>query len=319
MLKRILPLSLLIVATANAGFTNDVDLPQMTRLSAIVGPEDAKSLSGEELRVLQFGARTVDGKGQDAAFRFLVQGGLHGNEEQASNFVLWLARRYGHGQSLLNLLPRDQVAIDFLPYANPDGTHGHTRYNGRGVNLNRNFGVLWGLTKENPGQKSFSEPETRAIRKLFEKQKYNAAVDVHGYVNWVVSPSSPEAVAAIGVKTSKAKRAAYAQWVSALKEEMAVLPNYQFKTGALLGDGGAFEDWAFWSQGTFAYCLELEGIQRYVKSYRRDFSDLSKDPEERSVDLFTRYEAFVYRMFAQAIKMRAASPDDSLALSTRPQ
>jgi hypothetical protein len=116
---------------------------------------------------------------------------------------------------------------------------------------------------------------------------------------------------------TKDKRAAYAGWTASLKEEMQLLPNYQFKTGAGLGDGGAFEDWAFWSQGTFAYCLELEGIQRFVKVYRRDFNDLTQEPEGRSVDLFTRYEAFVYRMFANAIKLKAESKDDSLALSTR--
>lgn len=319
MLKRITAATLLAAALTSAAFTRAIDLPQMTLLSKLVGTTDAKSFDGEELRVIQFPAQESNGKATDPMFRFLVQGGLHGNEEQGSNFVLWLAHRYAQGRSLLNLLPRDQVAIDFLPFANPDGTQGNSRANSRGVNLNRNFGVLWGLTKENPGSESFSEPETRAIRKLFEKRRYAAAVDVHGYVNWVVAPSAPEAVAAIGIKTSKAKRAAYAAWVNALKSEMTVLPNYQLKTGALLGDGGAFEDWAFWSQGTFAYCLELEGVQRFVKNYRRDFSDLNKVPQARSVDLFARYEAFVYRMFANALKLKAEPPESSLVQAGRLQ
>src|SRR5690606_19363421 len=112
-------------------------------------------------------------------YRFLVQGGLHGNEKLASAFVLWLAQRFAAGESLLNQLQVEGAAFDFLPYANPDGAHAHSRYNARGVNLNRNFGVLWGLTRENPGKDSFSEPETRAIRYLFQESRYTAAVDVH--------------------------------------------------------------------------------------------------------------------------------------------
>jgi hypothetical protein len=315
MLKRILPLTLVTVATLSTALANAADPPKITFLSTLVGTPGLTSVAGEEFRIMQFAPKSATGLSPAPAFRFLVQGGLHGNEEVASNLVLWMARRYARGQSLLNLLPRDQVAIDFLPNANPDGDHDHTRYNARGVNLNRNFGVLWGITKENPGTKSFSEPETTAIRRLFETQKYTAAVDVHGYVNWVVSPSAPEAVAAIGIKASKAQRSAYAAWVAALTSEMAVLPNYQLKTGATLGDGGAFEDWAFWSQGTFAYCLEIEGIQRFVKTYRRDFADLANEPAH-SVDLFTRYEAFVYRMFAESIKLAAPGQAASLASST---
>lgn len=278
-----------------------VELPVIRTLSSVIGDDSLKSLSGKEFELYQYG--------KDAPHRFLVQGGLHGNEALASHFVVWLARRYARGESMLNLLPKEKVAIDFLPYANPDGTTGDSRYNGRGVNLNRNFGILWGLTRENPGETSFSEPETKAIKKLFQKRKYAAAVDVHGYVNWIVAPSTPAELAERGIKPSRKRVAAYDTWLSALKQEMPLLSGYQLKTAGKLGDGGAFEDWAFWSEGTFAYCLELESFQRFVKSYRRDFNDITKDPEVRSVDLFTRYEAFVYRMFDHALKAREAADD----------
>lgn len=279
------------------------DLPQMRTISALLSDATLKSASGQQIELLEF-KPAGDVRG---FHRFLVQGGLHGNEQQASAFVVWLARRYARGESVLNLLPRDQVAIDFLPYANPDGAHGHSRYNARGVNLNRNFAVLWGLTKENPGKESFSEPETRAIRRLFKARQYTAAVDVHGYINWIVAPSDPTDIATRGIKPSKAQKTAYAQWVDDLKREMQLLPGYQLKTGAKLGDGGAFEDWAFWGEGTFAYCLELETFQRFVRPYRPDFSDLTKINEAPAVDLFKRYEMFVYRMFANALRIKQTS------------
>src|SRR5690606_28581648 len=125
------------------------------------------------------------------------------------------ARRYARGESLLNKFADQDVAIDFLPHANPDGADEHNRYNARGVNLNRNFDILWGLTRENPGAKSFSEPETTALKQLFTKQKYAAAVDVHGYINWIVAPSSPQVLKEMGHNVSKSQAAAYALWEGA--------------------------------------------------------------------------------------------------------
>ena len=82
----------------------------------------------------------------------------------------------------------ENIEIDFIAIANPDA-HGKSRLNSNSVNLNRNFGVLWGISKEPPGESAFSEAETKALRKLFNNRKYLSAMDVHGYVNWVVLPT----------------------------------------------------------------------------------------------------------------------------------
>jgi predicted deacylase len=118
---------------------------------------------------------------QDPRHQFLVQGGLHGNETLTVEFVEWLSERVKQGRSPLNQLPPGST-IDFLPQANPDA-FGVSRYNSNRVNLNRNFGVLWGLSLEPNGDKAFSEPETQAIRMLMQSRQYLAAVDIHGYVN----------------------------------------------------------------------------------------------------------------------------------------
>jgi hypothetical protein len=282
-----------------------VQLPHVVTLDALLGDATLKTAHGRDFELYRFAPR---GRAPgDARFRFLMQGGLHGDETQASAFVLWVARRYAHGMSALNALPADRVAIDFLPYANPDGTDALTRANAHGVNLNRNFGVLFGVTREYPGAESFSEPETRAIRRLFEASHYTAAVDVHGYVNWVVTPSPAAAVEAKMHVTVPLDRAMlYTKWTGALVDELALMPSYQVKNGAGLGDGGAFEDWAFWQQGTMAYCLELETFERYVPAWRPDFNDPSQASGAPMIDLFKRYEAFVARSFARAIALREA-------------
>lgn len=298
--------ALLLAVASSGAFAKDASLPweafpKVRPISKIAHDATLKSNGGREFDVIEFGTQT---KAPQPTFRFLVQGGLHGNEEAASTFVLWLAKRYARGESPLNELAKEEVLFDFLPYANPDGSHDTSRYNSRGVNLNRNFAVLWGITKENPGRESFSEPETRAIRALFAAKNYTAAVDVHGYINWIVTPSSPESLAARGIKSTPQQATAYRAWVNDVREEMKLMPGYQLKTGALLGDGGAFEDWAFWQQGTFAYCLEMETFQRYVPSYRKDFNNLASKEETMKVDLFKRYEMFIFRTFSKAIELK---------------
>lgn len=281
------------------------EIPNATSISALTGLKSLKSAAGNEFLVYSFKP-----KDKAPAFKFLMQGGMHGNESQASAFVLWIAKRYARGESLLNQLPKDEVAIDFIPYVNPDGSEAHSRYNARGINLNRNFDVLWGLTRENPGVASFSEPETRALKKLFEKQKYTAAVDVHGYINWIVSPSSPEALAEMGHKVPKKQIASYNLWKQALARQLPVMTGYQHKTAAELGDGGAFEDWAFWSQNTLAYCLELESWFRFSPSKKLQFNNLN-EPSYGKIDKFAQYETFVFRMFQEAIEIRKTQGDDS--------
>jgi hypothetical protein len=298
-------LSIAVIYTAPVRAENAVNInatASTQSIAQLTGDPSARSTSGRDLQVISFEPKEALNKNTP---RLLIQGGLHGNEGEASKFVLWLARRFARGESPLNQLANQNVAFDFLPYANPDGHSDGTRSNIRGVNLNRNFGILWGMSRENPGAEKFSEAETQAIRRLFAKRRYTAAIDVHGYVNWVVGPSAPEVIKAHGTKIDSTKVNAYRRWMNVLTTQTAALPGYQVKNGADLGDGGAFEDWAFWSQGTYAYCLELESANRfaYASSEGSPKQTGSIATNGGHVDLFLRYELFVYRTLAKAIDL----------------
>lgn len=246
--------------------------------------------------------------------RFLIQGGLHGNELLASEFVAWLAKRFASGESLLNTLAQGDISIDFIPYANPDGTIQYTRYNANGINLNRNFDVLWGLTRENPGTKPFSENESRAIRDLILKRDYTAAIDVHGYVNWIVLPTSPKESIKGLPKTTTEQQKRYELWSKAVRSQTAKqFPGYEVKTAGELGDGGAFEDFAWWSAGVPSVCLELFTDSRHVlfsfaSSIMKSLTPKGFLPEDRMAvkngDTFLAYEAYVHGLFSEAIKIK---------------
>jgi beta-N-acetylhexosaminidase len=94
------------------------------------------------------GARTV-----------LVVGSVHGDEPGGHAVIRALrARRTPAG-----------VTLYTVRTGNPDGLVRGTRTNARGVDLNRNFASHWRRTARGrfySGPKAFSEPESRALRKL---------------------------------------------------------------------------------------------------------------------------------------------------------
>jgi hypothetical protein len=264
---------------------------------------------------------------QKPQIRFLIQGGLHGNELLASEFVGWLAKRFASGESILNTLNGGHISIDFVPYANPDGTIQYTRYNGNGVNLNRNFDVLWGLTRENPGTQAFSESESRAIRDLVFSRDYTAAVDVHGFINWIVLPTSPKEPLKGLPKISAARQGKYDRWVKAVKSHTnKQLPGYEIKTAGELRDGGAFEDFAWWSAGVPAVCLELFTDSRHVlmsfastimKILTPKNFDSQKNIASSNSDTFEAYENYIHSLFQEAIDIKSGSEMKREIVSTQ--
>lgn len=259
--------------------------PYASNIATVVGKSNLLSQQGRHFDLIRFHS-APNQKPSEGAYKVLIQGGLHGNEILSTKFVEWLATRVAQNVSPINQLPVQQLHIDFLPAANPDGVANNTRGNAIGVNLNRNFGVLWGMSRENPGPTAFSEPETRALKMLMEQQKYDAAIDVHGYVSWVVAPSDLTAIE--GSNSAIAKL--YRRWMAALQKEIKSLPQYQLKTALQLNDGGAFEDWSFWRNKTLSVCLELKTNSRY----------------EQETDMFLAYEQFVYRVLSRSVQLKAS-------------
>jgi hypothetical protein len=295
-------------------------------IEAVTNPDvPYRTRFGNQINVYAISNPGLNTEKKDSSVRFLVQGGLHGNELLGSEFVGWLAQRFAKGESLLNTINGGNVAIDFVPYANPDGTIQYTRYNGNKINLNRNFGVLWGVTKENPGPTAFSESETRAIRDLFAKRDYTGSIDVHGYINWIVIPTDPLDEIKGLPRADAAKLAKYRQWAAAIKRETAArMPGYEVKTAGSLGDGGAFEDFAWWGAGVPGACLEIFSRDRFVaQSLAKKLVDLltpkafgSVLPTDDSSDMFLVYESYVHSLFLEAIKIKTGTETNRKVATT---
>lgn len=248
-------------------------------ISRVLGDRSLVSTSGREL-ILYSMTKISNSRKPMPRHRFLIQGGLHGNEEKTSILVKWLLKRTVSEKGILSSLP-EGTTIDFLPFANPDN-YGKSRYNTNQINLNRNFPVLWGVSQEPNGHKPSSEKETQAITALLRSRNYTATVDIHGYINWIVGPSKPSYFQNI----SKNRKDTYYRWMSVLKKEMSILPGYEIKDAGSLGDGGAFEDTAFWSFGSLSFCLEMKSPLRF---------------NHKGTDQFALYERFIFGMFRKAM------------------
>ncbi len=125
-----------------------------------------------------------------------VIGAHHGNEkistEIALSFLRYLLENYSSNPSVQYLVDNRQIFI--IPILNPDGHIANSRYNGRGVDLNRDYGYMWAGSGGSIAP--FSQPETKVIRSHSERNQISVEYHYHStasYVNylWDFHPQDP--------------------------------------------------------------------------------------------------------------------------------
>ena len=159
--------------------------------SSLIG----SSVSGREISAF-FNFNPDEGPRREAT---LLIGGIHG-DEPATVFLLesfW--RNYGAALS-------SPVAI--ISLANPDGFNRNSRYNARGVDINRNFGFNWHPeSEEPPGPGAWSEPETCSLRNFILRLRPARIISLH----W--------ALAEIDADGPQSTDLAFAMWNSLTEEQ----------------------------------------------------------------------------------------------------
>jgi len=170
------------------------------------------------------------GRGKRTGGTLLV-GGIHG-DEYATILLLesFIERCAGVG-------PLAGSEVLAIPAANPDGVERRSRYNARGVDLNRNCEINWSAGSQEPsGPQPWSEPESRALRDLILLEQPSRIVCLH----W--------ALGEIDADGAQSRAAAFAMW-DALSEAERTPYRIRVCEEAPPGDGdaegcpGSFGQW----------------------------------------------------------------------------
>ena len=174
--------------------------------------------------------------------KVLVVGSIHGNETAGSAVLARLRRS----------APPPGVELWLVDTVNPDGVRRGTRQNARGVDLNRNFGRRWAgggraFDTYFPGRRAFSEPESRAVRRLVREIRPSLTVWYHQHMRLVnlSSGADPRVVRAYARRVGLPAR---------------TLPNYR-------GTATSWQNHTF--PGTSAFVVELPAGPLRAASARR--------------------------------------------------
>jgi N-acetylmuramoyl-L-alanine amidase len=128
---------------------------------------------GKPIRALRVGRR-------DAARVVLLVAGIHGSERAGSAVTRRLRRAR----------PPRGTALLLVDEANPDGAAAGSRWNARGVDLNRNFPFRWRamgapFDTYHSGAAPLSEPESRALAALIRRVRPRVTVWYHQHMRLV--------------------------------------------------------------------------------------------------------------------------------------
>lgn len=143
----------------------------------------------------------------------VIVGGMHGGYEW--NTIELSYRLIDHFSENVDQIP-STVTLYVIPSANPDGqllVTGRTgrfgeadiavdtspgRFNGSGVDLNRNWGCnweavgYWGDREVDGGERPFSEPESRALSRFLLRQRAAVVVFLHSAAEGVYPGGCPD-------------------------------------------------------------------------------------------------------------------------------
>lgn len=194
----------------------------------------------------------------------------------------------------------DRAEIWVIPLINPDGLEysihfyrywrKNRRDNGNGyfgVDLNRNYGFRWGYdnlgSSPEPssdvyrGSTAFSEPETHAVKKLFEKRTFKAVISYHSYSQLILFPwgyttqPSPEKNL---MENLSSRMSEVMEEVNGRKYHIGQAGSFLYLTN------GDTADWVYGNFGIPAFTIELPPVDQLHGGFFNAESEIQSIFEE---------------------------------------
>jgi hypothetical protein len=118
----------------------------------------------------------------------LFDGGIHGDEvggpENAIRFARKLCLEYENVTQVTDLVNNREIWIYYM--VNPDGRVNMTRYNGNGIDLNRDCGYMWDAEGGSIG--AFSQVETKTLRDVAYNNQFVIHTTYHSGMEGMLYP-----------------------------------------------------------------------------------------------------------------------------------
>ena len=182
----------------------------------------------------------------------------------------YLVNNYGVDPAVTAAIEAAEIWI--LPVANPDGfdyTWNGNRYwrkNRRspyGVDLNRNYGYMWGgpgsssspSSETYRGEAPFSEPETQAIRDLIADGGFTFIMSYHSYGNMVLYPWGYTSASA----PARARMGDIAETMEGMMDAVGQSYIYGPTYSTIYTVSGDTTDWFLGEHNRMAMTIELRG------------------------------------------------------------
>ncbi len=214
-----------------------------------------QSYEGRDIYFIEM-TSPVSGYKPPIYFTSLIHAREPGGNSVLIDFAMWLTSNYDGGDTRAAYI-LDNSTVYFVPVANPDGyvynmpNGGNQRKNmnftlGDGVDLNRNWGYMWGYddsgSSPNPGDETyrgtsaFSEPETQVQREFLIDLEPIAAMNYHTYGGMLLYPWGYEDILA-------PDNDLFVGWA----EAMTAVNDYAYGTAwqILYNVNGENNDWAY--------------------------------------------------------------------------
>ena len=175
---------------------------------------------------------------------------IHGNENNATEIahyaLLDLVQKYGTDPEITSWVNSREIWL--LPIVNPDGLISRQRYNGNGVDCNRNYGYSW----DGGGPGVFSEPETRALYFLGRDNPMASWTQYHS--------GTKRAMWCWGYTTKAPMDSTSCAYEMQRYEQLTGLPAGQISRILYPVHGGS-TDWYYGATGALGFGIEVCGGQ----------------------------------------------------------
>lgn len=206
------------------------------------------SIQGRELSALKISDNVATDENEA---EILFDGGIHGDEIGAAENLIRFARHlcleYGNDQYITDLIDDREIWLYIM--VNPDGRVNMSRYNGNGVDLNRDWGYMWDAWGNSTG--AYSQVESKGLRSCMYENQFAIHITYHSGIEYISYPWS--------YRSSNTPDEDHIDYLASLYSSLSGYPNLPYGQGntGMYAINGSTKDSNYGVMGSVSWTMEI--------------------------------------------------------------